>query len=285
MEIYVSPQATEYEHLLYDVDKDHICWLTLNRPEKLNAMNVRLIAELQAAFLRAEADTDVNVVVLRGAGRSFCAGHDLDEDAADVAAKPDMHEYRQHYLDQYPQFTRPWQITKPVIASVHGHAIGKGFEITLFCDATIIASDCQMGYKELRYGLPGFAMFLPWLVPMKVAKDLILTGREVSAQEAKEIGLVTKVVAPDELEEATRKYAGLMAAMPREMQRMHKRYINHLYELQGLQTGTAYYLELMAELSMTPVAQYVEFTQTTLDRGLRAALEEANARYDKFEDD
>lgn len=285
MEIYVSPEATEYEHLLYEVDEDHICWLTLNRPDKLNAMNVRLIAELQAGLLRAEADADVHVVVLRGAGRAFCAGHDLDEDAADVAAAPDMHEYRQHYLDQYTQFTKPWQITKPVIASVHGYAIGKGFEISLFCDVTIIASDCRMGYKEMRYGLSGFAMYLPWLVPMKVAKDLILTGREVSAQEAKEIGLVTQVVAPDELEEATRKYARLAAAMPNEMQRIHKRFLNHLYELQGVQTANAYYLELMSIFSMTPVPQYVEFTNTTLEQGLSAALKEANARYDEFEDE
>lgn len=284
MELYVSPEATEYEHLIYEVDDEHVCWLTLNRPDKLNAMNLRLLAEFQAGLLRADADADVNVIVIRGAGRAFCAGHDLDEDAADLAASPSFYEYRQHYIDQYETFTTPWRVTKPVIASVHGFAIGKGFELALFCDVTIIASDCQMGYKEMRYGIAGFSMFLPWLVHMKVAKDLLLTGREVSAHEAKDIGLVTQVVEPDELEEATRRCAKLMAQMPREMQRIHKAYINRVYDMQGLQTGNAYYLELMAILGMAPAPEYVEFTNTTLERGLKAALQESNARYDEFED-
>ena len=243
-----------------------------------------LLAELQAGLIRADHAKDVNVIVIRGAGRGFCAGHDLDEDAADLTASPDPYEYRQHYYYQYETFTTPWRVTKPVVASVQGFAIGKGFELALFCDVTIVASDVRMGYKEMRYGIAGHSMFLPWLVPMKAAKDLILTGREVSAEEAKSIGLVTQVVEPDELHEATRRYATLMARMPREMQRLHKAYINRVYDMQGVQMGTAYYLEQMAILGIAAVPEYVEFTKTTVERGLKAALTEANARYDEFDD-
>lgn len=79
----ISAETTEYKHLLYEVDAERICWLTLNRPNKINAMNERLLAELRAALLRADHDDDVNVIVIRGAGRGFCAGHDLEEDTSD----------------------------------------------------------------------------------------------------------------------------------------------------------------------------------------------------------
>lgn len=269
---------TEYTHLLYDVDAENICWLTLNRPEKLNAMNLKLIAELQHGLERADADDDVNVIVIRGAGRGFCAGHDLDEDAAEDRSS--IYEYRAHYFKQFDEFTTPWRITKPVIASVNSIAIGKGFELSLFCDITIASADTRIGYNEVRYGISGHCMFLPWLVNMKTAKDLLLTGRELSAAEAKDLGLITDVVPLDELPEATRKKALLMARMPREMQRMHKMYLNRVYEMQGLRTATDYYLEQVAILGAQPVPEYEAFSKSTLENGLKAALREANAKYE-----
>ncbi|WP_322084587.1 enoyl-CoA hydratase/isomerase family protein [Burkholderia sp. BCC1972] len=266
-----------YEHLIYEVDSEHVCWLTLNRPEKLNAMNLKLIAELRAGLQRADNDESVNVIVIRGNGRGFCAGHDLDEDAADDRSS--IYEYRMHYIRQFEDFTTPWVVSKPVIASIHTYAIGKGFELSLFCDISIVSSDTRMGYNEVRYGVSGHCMFLPWLVNMKTAKDLLLTGRELSAQEAKELGLVTEVVEPDQLAEATRKKATLIARLPRQMQRMHKMYLNRVYEMQGLKTATDYYLEQVAIMGAQPVPEYAEFSQMTAEKGLRAALAHANARY------
>ena len=271
----------DYTHLIYEVDADHVCWLTLNRPEKLNAMNLKLIGELEAGLERADADDDVNVIVIRGAGRGFCAGHDLDEDAAEDRSS--IYEYRAHYFRQFEQFTAPWRITKPVIASVNTIAIGKGFELSLFCDVTIASDDTRIGYNEVRYGISGHCMFLPWLVNMKTAKDLLLTGRELTAAEAKEIGLVTEVVPLADLEEATRKKALLMARLPRELQRMHKMYLNKVYEMQGLRSATDYYLEQVAILGAQPVPEYEAFSKATQGKGLKAALSEANARYDGLE--
>ena len=274
----VTPKSTDYRHLIYEVDDEHICWLTLNRPEKLNAMNLQLIAELQAGLLRADADDTVNVIVIRGAGRGFCAGHDLDEDAAEDRSS--IYEYRAHYIHQFDEFTTPWRVTKPVMASIHKYAIGKGFELSLFCDVSIVTSDTAMGYNEVRYGVSGHCMFLPWLVNMKTAKDLLLTGRELTATEAKDMGLVTEVVAPEDLTEATRKKATLMARLPREMQRMHKMYLNRVYEMQGLKAATDYYLEQVAIMGAQPVPEYAEFSKMTTEKGLRAALDHANARYE-----
>lgn len=269
--------TNEYEHLLYEVDSDNICWLTLNRPEKINAMNKRLIAELRDALLRADDDDNVNVVVIRGNGRGFCAGHDLYEDADDEFSS--IYEYRTHFFKQFEDFTTPWRVTKPVIASVHSIAIGKGFELSLFCDVTIVTSDTKMGYNEFRYAIGGHCMFLPWIVNMKTAKDIMLTGGEVSAQRAKDIGLVTEVVETHELHEATKRKAKLMAAMPRDLQRMHKMYINRVYEMQGIRSATDYYLEQVAIMGHQAMPEYAEMMKMIKERGLRAALDKAQEPY------
>lgn len=222
----ITPEDTEYKHLIYEVDTEQVCWLTLNRPDVINAMNDRMLAELRAGLLRADHDNDVNVVVIRGAGHGFCGGHDLEEELSDDRSS--IYEYRLRFLRQFEEFTTPWVIGKPVIASVHKYAIGKGFELSLFCDESIVTSDTRMGYGQLRYGIASHCMFMPWLLNVKAAKDLLLTGGEVSGTEAKELGLATEVVAPEELHEATRRKATLMAQMPREIQRMHKMYLNRV---------------------------------------------------------
>lgn len=275
----ISARTTEYEHLIYEVDEEHIAWVTLDRPEKFNAMNERLIAELRAGLQRAEADPDVNVVVIRGNGRGFCGGHDLAEDAADLDLREDPYAYRQHYIAQYIEYTTPWQISKPVIASVHGTAIGKGFELTLMSDITILSSETKLGYGEVRHGIAGHCMFLPWVVGMKAAKDLLLTGRMVPAHEAKQMGLVTHVVEPDELAAETKRVATMMARIPREMQRIHKQHLNRVYDMQGLQTGLQDYLEVMTYLSVLPTPEYARFDGIVAKDGLRTALADGEARF------
>ena len=267
-----------YEHLLYEVDDENICWVTLNRPECINAFNTRLCQEVSAALEAADRDDKVHVVVLRGAGKGFSSGHDLKEDADDDF--PSIYAYRNHYLQQQHEFTAPWRISKPVIASVHYCAIGKGFEIATLCDITIITDDTRLGYKELRYGISGFHMILPWLVNMKTARDLMLTGRELGAQEAKEIGLVTEVVKTDELTAATLKKARLVAAMPTEMQRIHKHYVNHVYDLMGHSSAVSWYNDLMTMMSFCPAEVYQKFSETTLEKGLKTALAETNSLYE-----
>ena len=267
-----------YEHLIYETDADHICWLTLNRPECLNAFNKKLLAELRDGLERADADDTIHVIVIRGAGRAFSSGHDLKEDAEDEFAS--FYHYRTHYFRQFEEFTTPWRITKPVIASVRSIAIGKGFELTLFCDVTIVSEDTRLGYNEVRYGISAHCMFLPWLVNMKTAKDLLLTGREVTASEAKEMGLVTEIVPLEKLEEATRRKAKLMARLPVEMQRAHKMYLNRVYEIQGLRSATDHYLELLPAFGYTRVPEYEAFVASVNEKGLRQALAEANARYE-----
>lgn len=270
-----------YQHLLYEVDSEHICWVTLNRPECINAFNTRLCQEMSHALEAADRDDNVHVVVLRGAGKGFSSGHDLKEDADDDF--PSIYAYRNHYLQQQHEFTAPWRISKPVIASVHYCAIGKGFEIASLCDITIVTDDTRLGYKEMRYGISGFHMILPWLVNMKTARDLLLTGRELGAQEAQQLGLVTEVVKAGELAAATLKKARLVAALPTEMQRIHKHYVNHVYDLMGHSSAVNWYNDLMTMMSFCPTEVYQKFSEITVDQGLKTALSETNARYDGLE--
>lgn len=267
-----------YEHLLYHVDDDHICWLTLNRPDKLNALNDKLVTELCDALEQADRDTGVHAIVIRGAGRGFCSGHDLSEDAEDEFNT--VYEYRDHYQRQQHEFIAAWRVSTPVIASIHYCAIGKAFELAMFCDIAIATEDTRFGYKEMRYGISGMNMVLPFLVGMKDAKDLILTGREITAREASDMGIITGVVGDkDALDAATLKKAKLVARMPRDSQRVHKNYLNRVYEMQGLKAAADLYQDLMTMMSFCPVPEYQEFSRETIDKGLRSALSTAQKRY------
>ncbi|MCV3243955.1 enoyl-CoA hydratase [Mesorhizobium robiniae] len=273
----MTSETTNYENILYEVDAEHICWITLNRPEKANAMSEALILELRSGLLRADQDDSVHVIVVRGAGKGFSGGYDLDGDSQDDRSS--IYPYRLKYIRQFEEFITPWLLSKPVICAIHKYAIGKAFEFSLFCDYTIATSDTKMGYSEVRYGLSAHCLFMPWLVNMKTAKDLLLTGREVPAEEAKTLGLISEVCAPEQLHEVTKRKATLMARIPRHMQQMHKMYLNRLYEMQGLRSATDYYLELVAVLGQQPVPEYEELTRMTVEKGLRAALDHAQARY------
>jgi len=151
------------------------------------------------------------------------------------------------------------------------------------CDITLVTEDTRLGYKEMRYGISGFHMILPWLVNMKTARDLMLTGRELDAHEAKDLGLVTEVVKANQLEAATLKKARLIASLPNEMQRIHKHYVNHVYDLMGRSSAVEWYNDLMTMMSFCPTETYRNFGKLTRDKGLKAALAETSARYDGLE--
>lgn len=268
-----------YEYLLYSVD-EKICTITLNRPEVLNAINSGLCSEIAAALQQADRDPDVNVIVMNGAGRAFCSGHDLKQDADEPR---EIYAYYEHYKAEFEEFTTIWKITTPVIVSAHGYCIGKGFEYAMMADVSIVSEEVMMGLGEMRYGIPAITLMMPWKTGMNSAKELILTGMDVSAAEAKERGMVTRVCKAGELDEVTLKLARRMALMPRDMQKMHKGYLNRVYETMGFWKANKDYLEVLAILGTQPVPEYVRFSKTTTEKGLKAALAEGNAPFDALE--
>ena len=192
-----------YQHLIID-QRGAADWVTLNRPERLNALTQESLAELNDYFDRLLSDTRVRVVVLRGAGRAFCAGLDLKE--AGSFDHPDTDALLQSQRRFSGLVMRMRRCPQPVIGLIHGHAAGGGFSIALGCDVRIAASDMQMNCAFIKIGLSGCEMgasyHLPRLVGTSVAAELLYTGRFINAERALRVGLVSEVVAPDALEGA-----------------------------------------------------------------------------------
>ena len=190
--------------VIYEL-RDGTAWLTLNRPEARNALNAPLREALWSAYRRFAADSNARVAVLRGAGPSFCAGADLKEMAQTGLAIPPP--------DWLPQLGRNIAIDKPVIAAVHGSALAGGFLLAQGADLCIAAHDARFGITEARWGRGApWAAPLPWLVPPRVALELLILAEPIPAARAYELGLVNRLCAEDELEAVAGEMAAMIAA-------------------------------------------------------------------------
>ncbi len=204
-----------FAHLLIDTTAAGVRTITLNRPERLNAVNPRLAAELPIALAQAAHDDAVRVVVITGAGRGFCAGLDLADqgrvDVADRATRLDPY----YWVGRWVQSITSCE--KPVIAAVNGAAAGAGFGLALACDLRVLSANATVTAGYVRRGLSpdaGVTWFLPRLIGHARAADIILTGRDVRADEAERIGLVTSVLAEDVFVDGVQRYAAQLAAGP-----------------------------------------------------------------------
>ena len=199
----------EFESLLYDVT-GHVATITINRPERRNALSWTVMTELRRAFAQAKTDPAVRVVVLTGAGdKAFSAGADLTGMAAG-AGFVDLHDARGELARL---FREVWELGKPTVARVRGYSLAGGFGVALMCDVVIAADDAQFGTPEIDVGLWPMMITAPMLrsMPPKVALELMMTGRRVSAREALEIGFVNRVVPVDELDDAVAEVTSVLA--------------------------------------------------------------------------
>ena len=196
--------------LLYEV-RDHIARVTINRPDRRNAMSWDVITGLRKAAADAKEDDDVRVVVLTGAGeQAFCAGADLTGMTGDRGFAK-THDARGELARLFLDF---WSLGKPTIARVRGYALAGGFGLALSCDFVVAADDAQFGTPEVNVGLWPYMITVPLVrsMPPKKALELMLTGRRVGAAEADRMGFVTRVVPVDELDAATDELAADLAA-------------------------------------------------------------------------
>ena len=186
-----------YSTLLLDYD-EKIATITLNRPEKRNAVSTQMIAEIQTALDEIERN-HMRVVIITGTGTAFCAGMDLEMLAAIACQSPQENQEDSRRMAR--MFRRIWSFPKPMIAAVNGYALAGGCGIATLCDFTIAVPEAKFGYTEVRIGfLPAIvSVFLTRQIGDKRARDLLLTGRLVEAKEAKELGLINEIVAPEAL--------------------------------------------------------------------------------------
>lgn len=199
-----------FETLLYDVD-GAVATITLNRPERLNAVNTTLIQELLAAFDRADADDGVRAVIVTGAGRAFCAGADLGGGSATFGPRESRSERPEEHRDGGGLVTlRIFELKKPVIAAINGAAVGFGITLTLAMDVRLASTAARIGFVFARRGVVPEACstwFLPRLVGVAQAAEWAYTGRVFSADEALAGGLVSRVLPPEQLLPAARELA------------------------------------------------------------------------------
>jgi enoyl-CoA hydratase/carnithine racemase len=257
-----------------------VSYLTLNRPNSLNAVNDDLRVRFMELIDEADADPESRVVVLRGAGRAFCAGYDIAGDGdADQNWKSDSYIWRA-YLHKCLEFEmRPMDIAKPVIASVSGYAVGGGCELAMFCDLTICSEDAKFGEPEIRFSDAGPAMIMPFIVGHKRAREMLYMGDLIDAQTALECGMVNRVVPARELEEATHRYAERLALIDPEALTGTKLALRRGLEAGGFRTAMLTGVDVLAPMYAATTESGTKFEAITEKDGLRAALKWRNAQF------
>jgi enoyl-CoA hydratase/carnithine racemase len=274
----LSSDANEDGPVLLTEDVGAVRRLTLNRPASLNALSGELMDAMDEAFAAAADDDEVRVVILRGAGRAFCAGYDLKQDAEE--GTKDAAEWHRELDRDTRRLLRILELPKPVIASVHSYCLAGGMDLMLACDLALAAEDAIFGYVDIRFGSGIVSMFLPWIVGVRAAKELVFTGEDrISAAEALRIGLVNRVVPRDELDDATMALAdGIASNEPFVVQTM-KASINRVWQLAGLRAALDANTELDVMIETANLPARDEFRRITQEEGLKAAIAWRDARY------
>lgn len=252
--------------------------LTMNRPKALNALSGELIEALSQALDAAAADDAVRVLILRGAGRAFCAGYDLHEDAG-AGTKDSVGWYRelQHSAAEMLKF---FDLPKPIVAQVHSFCLAGGCDLMMVCDLTVCSDDAKFGEPEIRFGSGVVTMVMPWLLGARKAKELLFTGEDrVDAQEALRIGMVNRVVPAAELDDATLKLAEEIAKNDPFAVSMQKRAINAAWEGAGFREAIAANVALDTMIETADLPERVEFRQITTEKGLKEAIAWRDARF------
>lgn len=229
----------DFTTITYEVD-DRVATITLNRPDRLNAINDEMQGEIREAVEAANRDDDVHVIVLTGAGRAFCAGYDLKE----YAERPDAPYSQEMPWDPMidfdlmygntQDFMSLWRSYKPTIAKIRGHAVAGGSDMALCCDLIVMADDAKIGYPPTRvWGCPTTAMWV-YRVGAERAKRMLLTGDLVTGAEAKEMGLVIDSVPDEDLDDRVQRLADRIKGVPRNQLMMQKLMVNQAFDNMGL---------------------------------------------------
>jgi len=274
---------TPYQNIIYEKDPEdnRLVRITLNKPEKMNPLSYQTFMDLRHAFVTAERDPEVKVIIVKGAGRGFSAGYDLGAYYDFMEGVSPMIALKDHitYYHQDLWFTI-WNLQKPVIAQVHGYALAGASEFITWCDITIMAEDAVTGYPPARAQSVPDTIYWPWLCGIKKAKYLCLSGDPITGKEAADIGLATMAVPADKLEETVTRVAKRLAMIPSELLFLNKYACNKSMEIMGMRTA----IEIMGQLhDYSHSFEFVdEWRRMKQEKGLRGALE---WRDDKFGND
>jgi enoyl-CoA hydratase/carnithine racemase len=278
----------DYETIIYE-KRDGICWITLNRPGKLNAMNDAMLEELDLAFATAEPDLEVKVVVVKGAGRAFSVGQDLSgiETSETLPAESRSHISTKRRLEAERRRSRRWEyifnLAKPTIAQVQGYCLGYGCHLAMVCDMTIASEDALFGDPSARMGLLPDMPLWTWLVGLKKTKELLYSGRYMDAKEAEQLGLINMAVPEDKLEKEVTRLAKGISLMPGDGLAASKDAVNSAMEARGLGEAWRFTNNMQLIMQQRVVAPgEFNFFEVRDKKGLKTAIEERDAPFKYF---
>ena len=274
----MSEEATVTEPVLLVEDFGPVRRLTMNRPKALNALNHELTEAMSDAIGAAGSDPSVSVVILRGAGRAFCAGYDLNEDAAE--GELDARDWYRGLAESSAKMMEFLDCPKPTIAQVHSYCLAGGTDLMLACDLAVVADDSFFGYVDVRFGSGVVSMLLPWVVGVRTAKEMLFTGEDrIPAEEALRLGLVNRVVARDDLDDATLALANEIAKNEPFVVQTTKRAVNRAWDVAGLRAALAANIELDVMIETANLPSRDEFRRITQEQGLKAAIAWRDAKF------
>ena len=230
-----------------------------------------MIDELNHALDLAEKDDQVRVIILNGSGQAFSAGFDLN--AGEEEANADVEFWRKELRRDFDIIMRFWDCPKSTIAAVHKYCLGSAMEMAVACDITIAAEGCRFGAPEVKFGSGIVALILPWVIGVKAAKELLLTGDDkITAERALSLGLINRVVAENKLYDEARSTASTIANNDQLAVRLTKQAINQSCETMGMRQAMLQALELDVEIETTQTPESKEFNRILKEQGTRAAL-------------
>ena len=246
--------------------------ISLNRPDKLNAINPDMVNDLHAALDEAEANDSVRAILLKGEGKAYSAGFDLDVEADEGVDSSEF--WRAELRRNFDIIMRFWDCPKPTIAAVHKYCLGSAMEMATACDITIAAEGTRFGAPEVKFGSGIVALILPWVIGVKQAKELLLTGDDkVSAERALSLGLVNHVVEQEKLQQESMAMASSIAANDPFAVRLTKQAINTSLEFMNMREAMLKALDIDVEIETTETPESKEFNRILAEQGTKAALE------------
>lgn len=266
----------DFEKIIFE-KKGRLAFITLNIPDRLNPLGVIMQKEIVRAIEIIDEDPEIRVGILKGAGKSFSAGYDLDNiDPANQGgygakdSKKNVLEDRYRLWEISKRWLAIWDCQKTIIAQVHGNCLAGAMDLALMCDLVIAAEDAKLGHPGVRgLGTPLSAPWTYYLGPMR-AKRLLLTGDTISGRQAADWGLITDAVPGDRLEEEVVKLANRVAAIPNDIRTINKLCCNRALEMMGLRDTIRDTCELNSISHVMPTVK--EFWERVSNDGLKGAL-------------
>ena len=271
-----------HQHILVDEPRPRVRRITLNRPEKRNALNNLLRTEIFDTLEAADRDPNISISIIRGAGTCFSSGYDLSADNRvdqpyHSAAGPG--QWSRHVVQGWFGI---WDLAKPVIAQVHGYCLAGGTELATACDIVYVADDAQIGYPPVRLMSPPDMQYHPWMMGMRRSMELMLTGDAMSGQEAAEWGFATRSFPRAELDRRTLDFAERAAQVPGELQQLNKRAVHRAMEIMGARAAMRAGTEIQALAFTTEASKAYMGTFKRDGASVTAQLDERDASFGDY---